>query len=75
MNWEDAKEFCHLSGGRLVTLNTFEFSTVIDFMYKHKLESESWIGGHFQNSTWKWIDGTEILVSSKPIFISLTYNR
>ena len=71
MNWSESNDFCHLTGGRLVSMEDGVFLNVLSFITQEKIFSDSWLGGfEKKNVSWSWSELSPINLSD--LFWELT---
>ncbi|KAK7022965.1 hypothetical protein SK128_014435 [Halocaridina rubra] len=67
MTWAEAREFCKLISGDLITFqNVSQYAGLVRHLQLHDIKANFWIGGnHFNKSEgWRWIDGTPMELGS-----------
>ena len=57
VTWEEARNFCHQTGGRLASVEDEIFVPVLGYA---TTKNNIWLGGNFLNSTWSWADHEDI---------------
>ncbi|XP_064095939.1 uncharacterized protein LOC135207921 [Macrobrachium nipponense] len=61
VSWGEARAFCKVLGGDLLTFkNISQFADIVQHLQRYELSSSFWIGGSVTNDTegWTWIDGS-----------------
>lgn len=69
MSWGEAREFCGIIGGDLITFrNISHFSSVIQHLQQFELTSDFWIGGRLENVTegWIWVNDNAPMEMGSP---------
>ncbi|XP_064095576.1 uncharacterized protein LOC135207657 [Macrobrachium nipponense] len=67
VNWGEARAFCKVLGGDLLTIkNITQFADIVQHLQRLALPSSFWIGGSVHNDTvgWTWIDGSPMDMGS-----------
>ena len=59
VDWEEAKSGCEEIGGHLVQIENEEEQEFITELIQGAGDFY-WLGGYYDGSTWKWLDGSEI---------------
>nr|XP_027206989.1 uncharacterized protein LOC113800422 [Penaeus vannamei] len=62
VNWGEARAFCKMNGGDLLSFQDgFEnFYEITRHLHENNITSDFWIGGAVRNKTWTWVDGNPI---------------
>ena len=60
-SWTDAKAFCFIYGGHLVTINSAEEQAFLESQYPG---TSGWIGAYEEDGTWKWTTGEPFLYTN-----------
>ncbi|XP_064095671.1 oxidized low-density lipoprotein receptor 1-like [Macrobrachium nipponense] len=67
VSWGEARAFCKVLGGDLLTIkNITQFADIVQHLQRLVLPSSFWIGGSVHNDTvgWTWIDGSPMDMGS-----------
>ncbi|XP_063599451.1 uncharacterized protein LOC134775774 [Penaeus indicus] len=62
VNWGEARSFCKMNGGDLLTFQDGVgiFYEIVRHLREHNITSDFWVGGAIRNRTWTWVDGNPI---------------
>ena len=60
VSWAEAQDFCRRTGGRMASVENKNFVLILDYAIRRNLTTDVWLGGKYENSTWKWADHKEI---------------
>ncbi|XP_037775251.1 uncharacterized protein LOC119572302 [Penaeus monodon] len=62
VNWGEARSFCKMNGGDLLTFQdgVGTFYEIVRHLREHNITSDFWVGGAVRNKTWTWVDGNPI---------------
>ncbi|XP_063614585.1 uncharacterized protein LOC134787707 [Penaeus indicus] len=62
VNWGEARSFCKMNGGDLLTFQDGVgiFYEIVRHLHEHNITSDFWVGGAIRNRTWTWVDGNPI---------------
>ncbi|XP_063599464.1 uncharacterized protein LOC134775782 [Penaeus indicus] len=62
VNWGEARSFCKMNGGDLLTFQDGVgiFYEIVRHLCEHNITSDFWVGGAIRNRTWTWVDGNPI---------------
>ena len=55
VTWNEAKLYCESLGGHLVTITSQGEQSTIDSLLAECRRNAYWIGGYFDNNSWKWV--------------------
>ncbi|XP_068216072.1 uncharacterized protein [Palaemon carinicauda] len=68
LSWGEAKMFCELINGQLVSFgdNYEQFVTLMKHLREHGITSDFWIGGRHKDDTegWKWLSDSDMELGS-----------
>ncbi|XP_050689360.1 uncharacterized protein LOC126981829 [Eriocheir sinensis] len=67
VSWGEARAFCRVLGGDLLTFKSItHFTTVINHLQEHQLTSDFWLGGRQREKGrgWAWLDDTPMTLGS-----------
>ncbi|KAK3860863.1 hypothetical protein Pcinc_033109 [Petrolisthes cinctipes] len=67
VSWGEARAFCRVLGGDLLTLQSVEhFTTVLQHLQNHQLTSDFWLGGRQREKGrgWAWLNDTPMVMGS-----------
>ncbi|XP_045138896.1 uncharacterized protein LOC123520571 [Portunus trituberculatus] len=67
VSWGEARAFCRVLGGDLLTFKSVtHFTTVIKHLQDHQLTSDFWLGGRQREKGrgWTWLDDTTMVLGS-----------
>ncbi|XP_068249362.1 uncharacterized protein [Palaemon carinicauda] len=67
MSWAEARAFCGVLNGDLLTIkNISHFAEIVRHLQRYELSSNFWIGGSIANTTvgWTWLDGSPMEMGS-----------
>ncbi|XP_066946977.1 uncharacterized protein [Macrobrachium rosenbergii] len=76
MSWAEARAFCNVLDGDLMTFpkSVTQFAGIVQHLQKHGLDKSFWIGGALQNASegWMWVDGSPMVMGTP--FWATTYS-